>query len=49
MTVRHVAPIGPWLHGPEAGAHVRGLLDAAAPLVAWLRTNVGPSQLNRTR
>lgn len=49
MTVHHVEPVGPWLHDPGAGAHVRGLLEAAAPLVAWLRTNVGPSQLNRRR
>lgn len=33
-----------WLHGPAAGARIRGELEAAAPLVRWLRERVGPSQ-----
>ncbi|WP_205698360.1 DUF2461 domain-containing protein [Conexibacter sp. SYSU D00693] len=35
--------LGPWLHGDEALARVRADLDAAAPLVRWLREHVGPS------
>ena len=34
----------PWLHRPEAGRRIREGLDAATPLVRWLREHVGPSQ-----
>jgi len=44
LTVSRLDPLEPWLHRPEAGAHIRQALDAAAPLVRWLRTHVGPSQ-----
>lgn len=49
MTVHRVEALAPWLHGPEALERIRALLEAAAPLVAWLRQHVGPSQLSRTR
>lgn len=32
-----------WVHRPEAGARIRAQLDAAAPLVGWLRERVGPT------
>ena len=34
----------PWLHRPQACARIRKELEAAAPLVRWLREYVGPSQ-----
>jgi uncharacterized protein (TIGR02453 family) len=49
MTVHRVDALAPWLHGPEALGRIRGVLEAAAPLVAWLREHVGPTQLTRTR
>ena len=36
-------PLEPWLHTPECGARIATALDAAQPLVIWLRTHVGPS------
>jgi uncharacterized protein (TIGR02453 family) len=36
-----------WLHRPEAGARIRAQLEAATPLVRWLRRHVGPSQVGR--
>ncbi len=36
--------LGSWLHKPSAGRRIRTELDAAAPLVRWLREHVGPTQ-----
>jgi hypothetical protein len=36
--------IGPWLHKPAAGTRIREELQAAAPLVRWLRAYVGITQ-----
>jgi len=47
MTAGRVHPLEPWLHGPQAGERIRAGLEAATPLVAWLREHVGPSQLSR--
>ena len=44
LTVAHLHGLRPWLHRPEAGRRIREGLDAAAPLVRWLRQHVGPSQ-----
>jgi uncharacterized protein (TIGR02453 family) len=41
--------IGPWLHCPKAGERIRAELEAAAPLVRWLRDHVGASQRTSTR
>jgi uncharacterized protein (TIGR02453 family) len=43
MTVSRRHELGPWLHRPQAGARIRKELEAAAPLVRWLREYVGPS------
>jgi uncharacterized protein (TIGR02453 family) len=34
----------PWLHKPDCDRRVRKELEAARPLVDWLREHVGPSQ-----
>jgi uncharacterized protein (TIGR02453 family) len=44
MTVSRRHELGPWLHRPQAGARIRKELEAAAPLVRWLREYVGPSR-----
>jgi uncharacterized protein (TIGR02453 family) len=44
VTVARRHELGPWLHRPQAGARIRKELEAAAPLVRWLREHVGPSQ-----
>jgi uncharacterized protein (TIGR02453 family) len=44
MTVFRRRDVGPWLHRRDAGARIRADLEAAKPLVRWLRTHVGPSQ-----
>ncbi|MEQ8839660.1 MAG: DUF2461 domain-containing protein [Acidimicrobiales bacterium] len=41
--------VGAWLDTPEAKARVLDLLDTAKPLVKWLDTNVGPSELPEER
>ncbi len=38
-------PAGPWLGTPKAKDRVVELLRAAKPLMKWLDTNVGPSEL----
>jgi uncharacterized protein (TIGR02453 family) len=43
LTVARRHDLEPWLHEPEAGRRVRDGLDAAAPLVRWLRERIGPS------
>jgi uncharacterized protein (TIGR02453 family) len=42
VSVRH--PLRAWLHTRAAGTRIRHELEAAAPLVDWLRREVGPSQ-----
>jgi uncharacterized protein (TIGR02453 family) len=44
LTVAHLHSLRPWLHRPEAGRRIREGLDAATPLVRWLRQHVGPSE-----
>jgi len=44
MTVARLNPLRGWLHRPEAGRRIRDGLEAATPLVEWLRRHVGPSQ-----
>jgi len=44
LTVYRRHPLAAWMHGARAGKRIRQELDAAAPLVAWLRTHVGPSE-----
>jgi uncharacterized protein (TIGR02453 family) len=44
LTVHRRHPLGPWLRRPGAGRRVREELEAATPLVRWLREHVGPSQ-----
>jgi uncharacterized protein (TIGR02453 family) len=44
LTVARRHRLGRWLHGPQAGTRIRRDLDAAAPLVRWLREHVGPTQ-----
>src|SRR5215217_1841405 len=44
ITVSHRHPLEPWLHEPACDERVRGELEAARPLVAWLGEHVGPSQ-----
>ena len=40
-------PLEPWLHSPECDERVRTELEAARPLVAWLRKQVGPPSQSR--
>ena len=47
MTRRH--ELGAWLHRPKAGRTIREELDAAGPLVRWVREHVGPSQRGLAR
>jgi uncharacterized protein (DUF2461 family) len=47
LTVSRRHEIGPWLHSPKAGRTIRAELDAAVPLVRWVRERVGPSQRAR--
>jgi uncharacterized protein (TIGR02453 family) len=44
MTVHHRHALESWLHKPQAGPRLREQLEAATPLVRWLREYVGPSQ-----
>jgi uncharacterized protein (TIGR02453 family) len=44
LTVARRHELRAWLHRPEAGRRIREGLDAAAPLVRWLREHVGPTQ-----
>lgn len=47
LTVARRHDLGAWLHRPTAGARIREGLDAAAPLVRWLRAHVGPTTRRR--
>jgi len=49
LTVSHRHRLAGWLHRPAAGRRIRAELDAAAPLVRWLRERVGPSERPRRR
>jgi hypothetical protein len=40
-------PLEPWLHTAECDERVRGELESARPLVAWLGKHVGPSSQSR--
>jgi uncharacterized protein (TIGR02453 family) len=44
LTVARRHDLGKWVHGAKAGKRIRDELDAAKPLVAWLRKNVGASE-----
>lgn len=41
--------VGRWVERPAAGRRIRDQLDAAAPLVRWLRGHVGPSERGAAR
>ncbi len=43
LLVERAWPVGPWLGTPEPLERTRAAWRAAAPLVAWLDANVGPS------
>ncbi|MGN6189663.1 MAG: DUF2461 domain-containing protein [Conexibacter sp.] len=49
LTVSQRHRLAGWIHRPAAGARIRGQLDAAAPLVRWLRERVGPTEKPRAR
>ncbi|MGH2910917.1 MAG: DUF2461 family protein [Solirubrobacteraceae bacterium] len=49
LTLSRRHELGPWLHRPKAGDRIRAELDAAAPLVRWLREHVGVSQRANAR
>src|SRR5206468_2919919 len=44
LTVARRHELRGWLHRPEAGRRIREGLDAAGPLVRWLREYVGPTR-----
>jgi uncharacterized protein (TIGR02453 family) len=48
LTVARRQTTGRWLERPAAGKRIREQLDAAAPLVRWLRTHVGPTSRSST-
>lgn len=49
LTVAKRNRTGRWLERPSAGARIREQLDAAAPLVRWLRAHVGPTERGAAR
>ncbi len=49
LTVSQRHQLAGWLHRPAAGRRIRAQLDAAAPLVRWLRERVGPTERPRPR
>lgn len=49
LTVSRRDPLAGWIHRPAAGRRIRAQLDAAAPLVRWLRERVGPTERPRRR
>lgn len=44
LTVAARHELAGWMQRPGAGARIRAELEAAAPLVRWLREHVGPTQ-----
>lgn len=49
LTVGRRDELRAWMQKPEAGRRIRERVEAAAPLVDWLRTYVGPTQLPQRR
>jgi uncharacterized protein (TIGR02453 family) len=49
LTVSQRHRLARWIHGLDAGRRIRTQLDAAAPLVRWLRERVGPTERPRAR
>jgi len=49
LTVSRRHPLPRWIHSSGAGTRIRAELDAATPLVRWLRERVGPSERPRPR
>jgi uncharacterized protein (TIGR02453 family) len=49
LTVARRHSLGAWLHRPAAGTRIRAEIEAAAPLVRWLREHVGAPQKASTR
>lgn len=49
LTVSQRHGLARWIHTPAAGRRIRAQLDAAAPLVRWLRARVGPTDRPRER
>jgi hypothetical protein len=49
LTVHRRHDLGSWLHKPRTGKIIRHELEAATPLVRWLREHVGPSQRGAPR
>ncbi len=49
LTVSKRHELRGWVHKPEAGRRVRGLIEGATPLVNGLRKHAGPTQAQRTR
>lgn len=47
LTVSQRHPLAGWIHRPAAGARIRRQLEAAVPLVRWLRERVGPTERPR--
>jgi uncharacterized protein (TIGR02453 family) len=45
LTVSRRDDLRGWIHKPEAGRRIRERVEAARPLVEWLRKHVGPTQL----
>jgi uncharacterized protein (TIGR02453 family) len=44
LTVTRRHALGAWLHRPKAGRTIRDELDAATPLVRWVREHAGSAQ-----
>lgn len=49
LTVARRQEIGRWVERPAAGKRIREQLEAAGPLVRWLRTHVGPTERGADR
>lgn len=49
LTVSQRHRLARWMHAPSSGARIRRQLDAAVPLVRWLRERVGPTERPRAR
>jgi uncharacterized protein (TIGR02453 family) len=49
LTVSRRHPLASWIHRRTAGRRIRGELEAAVPLVGWLRERVGPTANPRRR
>jgi uncharacterized protein (TIGR02453 family) len=45
LTVSRTYPATAWLHKPAAYDRIRESVDAATPMVNWLRRHVGPSRV----